>query len=329
MNRGYPGKDTIRAALALAVRAPSVHNSQPWRWRIGPTTIQLWSDPSRQLPATDPQRRDLMLSCGAALHHLQVALRALGWTATVHRLPNPAEPDHLASVELRPHRPTEADCELSAAITSRLTDRRRYSSWPVPAVHIETMTSRAAEFGVAVRHLSLGHRERLAEAMRAAGRRHARDPEYLLELALWSGRHADTEGVPAANTPGPRDDGDLAARRFSGPLLVDAAEHQDGAQLLVISTASDDQVSLLCAGEALSAVLLAAAGAGLASCVLTEPLELADLRAAVRREILDDNAFPQAVVRVGWLPTGAAPLPHTPRRPVDEVLDPFVPAELR
>jgi nitroreductase len=329
MNRGFPSNDTVKAALALAVRAPSVHNSQPWRWRIGPTTLQLWSDPGRQLPATDPQQRDLLLSCGAALHHLQVALRALGWSTTVHRLPNPAEPDHLAAVELRPHQPDAADCELSTAITNRQTDRRRYSSWPVPAVHFETMTERAAEFGVAVRHLSLGRRERLAEAMRAAARRHACDPEYLLELALWSGRHADTEGVPAANTPIPRPDGGLAARRFSGPLLVDAAQQSDAAQLLVLATASDDRVALLGAGEAMSAVLLTAASAGLASCVLTEPLELADLRATVRREVLDDNAYPQAIVRVGWLPTGAQPMVHTPRRALEEVLDPFVPATSR
>jgi nitroreductase len=329
MDRGFPGNDTIKTALALAVRAPSVHNTQPWRWRIGPTTVQLWADPGLHLPATDPGQRDLLLSCGAALDHLRVALAALGWSARVHRLPNPAEPDHLASVELRPHRPDATDCELSAAITKRQTDRRHYSGWPIPEGHLVTMSERAAAFGVAVQHLSLGRRQRLAKAMRAAAHRHADDPGYALELALWSGRQADVSGVPADNATAPLRGDDIPARRFAGPLLVDAAHNPDAAHLLMLATTADDRVSQLRAGEAMSAVLLTAAAAGLAGCVLTEPLELDDLRAGVRREVLDDNAFPQVIIRIGWLPTSDAPLPSTPRRAVDDVLDPFDPASRR
>src|SRR6478735_1690911 len=89
-------RTTARAAVALANRAPSVHNSQPWRWRIGPTTLHLFADPARALPATDPDGRDLRISCGAALNHLRVALLAAGWDTRVHRLPDPALSLHLA-----------------------------------------------------------------------------------------------------------------------------------------------------------------------------------------------------------------------------------------
>ena len=67
---------TMRAALELALRAPSLHNSQPWRWRLDGTTAYLYLDSTRRLPATDPHARELVISCGAALHHLQVALAA-------------------------------------------------------------------------------------------------------------------------------------------------------------------------------------------------------------------------------------------------------------
>ncbi len=90
---------SVLAALALASRAPSVHNSQPWLWRLGPGVIHLYSDP-RWLTATDPDARDLMLGCGAVLHHATVALAATEIASVVHRLPNRAQPDHLAAVEL-------------------------------------------------------------------------------------------------------------------------------------------------------------------------------------------------------------------------------------
>ena len=83
----------LAEAVERALRAPSVHNTQPWLWRINPGVIELHADWTRHLAATDPDRRDVLLSCGAALHHLQVALAASNMVAHVHRLPNPENRD--------------------------------------------------------------------------------------------------------------------------------------------------------------------------------------------------------------------------------------------
>ena len=123
MNATLPDRETIHTALSLAARAPSIHNSQPWRWRVGARSLHLYADPERHLHNTDPDSRDLLLSCGVSLHHAVVALAALGWQAKVHRLPNPEEPDHLASIEVYPHPATELDVTLAAAIPRRRTDR--------------------------------------------------------------------------------------------------------------------------------------------------------------------------------------------------------------
>ena len=130
-----------------------------WRWpraRLRSTTrnrggggwlrtgLHLYSDAGLQLPNTDPDGRDLMLSCGAALNHCVVALSAVGWQAKIIRLPNPAEPDHLAAIEVAPRSADHLDIMLAAAIPRRRTDRRPYSRWTVPVADIALMAARAA-----------------------------------------------------------------------------------------------------------------------------------------------------------------------------------------
>lgn len=323
MDRGLPDSFTVEAAVALAVRAPSLHNSQPWRWRVGDRTVHLYADRSRQLVETDPQGRDLLLGCGAALHHLRVGFAALGWRTEVHRLPNPADPDHLAAVELHRHEPTEQDIALAAAIPRRRTDRRRHSSWPVPVEHIELMARRAAEEGTILRATEDAARYHLSRAIFEAAGRHAEDPAYQVELAAWSGRRAAPDGVPSANAPAPDETpGALPGRPFADPRLAQppgAKGEDDETVLLVLGTTSDDRMSQLRAGEATSAVLLTATALGLSSCPLTEPLELADTRETLRTKVIE-GSYPQMVLRIGWAPVNADPLPATPRRGLDEVL---------
>ncbi|MCP2292534.1 Acg family FMN-binding oxidoreductase [Nocardia amikacinitolerans] len=323
MDHRLPDNTTVKAALALAVRAPSVHNVQPWRWRIGDHSVHLYLDTTRALPHTDPDHRDLLLSCGAALHHARIAFAALGWSPIVHRIPNDADPDHLAAIELIRHRPTPLDIALAAAIPARRTDRRHYSSQPIPPGYLGLVSERAAAAGATVRQAADGARAHLVEAMRAAAARHAADPDYRLELAEWSGRHSSCDGVPARNIPYPRLDDELPARPFSGPGLTDTAREPDYAELLVLATTGDDRLSRLRAGEAMSAVLLTATNVGLATCPLTEPLELPELRRKVRQGVLNGTTHPQVVLRIGLLPAGTTPLPATPRRPLQEVLEPL------
>ena len=325
MDRGLPDDHTVRAALALAVRAPSVHNSQPWRWWVGDRTVHLYADRERQLPGTDPDGRDLLLSCGAALHHLRIGFAALGWRATVHRVPNPDEPDHLAAVEPHRHEPAPAEIALAAAIPRRRTDRRRYSSWPVPRGYLDDMAMRVADEGTVLRVADGASRDHLARAIREAVQAHAADPEYRMELAAWSGRHESSDGVPAANAPAPEEDpGALPGRLFAEGHLAQpagATGQDDDTVLAVISTASDDPMSRLRAGEATSAALLTATTAGLASCPLTELLDVAGTREYVRTHVTEDS-FPHMVIRLGWAPVNADPLPATRRRAIDELADP-------
>jgi nitroreductase len=319
MNERTPDEHTVFGAIALANRAPSVHNTQPWRWLLGDESIHLMADQARRLPATDPDGRDLLLSCGAALHHLRVALGALGWRAIVHRLPNPSDPDHLAAVELAPKTPSAEDITLAGAISRRRTDRRRFSSWPVPEGHLDLMVRRAGKLGALLIPVT-GRltRRQLTRAIDQAAGVQQDDPAYVAELAAWSGRNRLTrDGVLAASAPPDwQNHGDTAMRAFPLGTLSKAEtgrDESDAGELLVLATVADDLVSVLRAGEAASAALLTATHLGLATCPLSQALEIAGTRTLIRDQVLDSAAFPHLILRTGWAPSAASPPPQSPR----------------
>ncbi len=324
MTARFPDAGTIETVLMLAGRAPSVHNTQPWRWRVDAASLHLYSEAARQLPNTDPDGRDLMVSCGSALHHCTVALAAVGWQPKVTRLPNPADPDHLAAIEVAAHPADSVDIALAAAIPRRRTDRRHYTHWPVPVGDIALMAARAARHGVRLCLLDdAADIKTLHDIVIRSVRDHL-SREYLAELAAWSGRHASVAGVPARNTPAPDPNAKIPGRHFAGPALAmppDSSAADDNAVVLALGTRDDDRMARLRAGEAVSAVLLTATATGLASCPVTEPLETADTRAAVRSEVFGDSDYPQMLLRVGWAPINADPLPATPRRDLDDVVE--------
>jgi nitroreductase len=318
-------RTTARAAIALANRAPSVHNAQPWRWRIGPSSIHLFADRGRALPATDPEGRDLRLGCGAALHHLRTALRGAGFATDVHRLPDPAHPDHLAAVEPYPAAPTAEDLALANAIERRRSDRRVYSTWPVPGVLLDELADAARHEGAQLRVLAHGFERRtVVELVERAAVEQALAPGMAQEIAAWTGRvRGAAEGIAAANVP-EAPAGTVPVRHTSAAEQREnelGPGERDGTVLALLATATDRPIDQLRAGVALSAVLLTATRIGVASDPISQPLEVPGTRDALRLLCPDEAREPQLILRLGWAPPSAAPVPASGRRPVDETID--------
>ncbi|MBW0274674.1 hypothetical protein ATM97_17590 [Nocardia sp. MH4] len=313
--------DTMTAALELAVKAPSVHNTQPWRWQVGDGRIDLFSDSDRQLPVEDPDGHAMVVSCGAALHHLRVALAVTGWSASPEFLPDPDDPTHLARVTVSPRPPADSDIQLAAAILLRKSERRRFAPLPIPAGALRALSSSVVEFGAVARNIPEQMLPLLAEPMRAAAARHRTDAAYLRELASWSGHTGHDDGVPSHTTVLPRRTDAIPLRAFRDPGIDDPGEGPDHAGWVVICTATDDRRAQLRAGEATSALLLGATSMGLSTCIQSEPLGIPELRDTIRRTLLHDCAHPQVVVRVGRMHHTAPPVSPSPRRPLAEVLE--------
>ena len=323
MNPQKTEQDTLLETLDLARLAPSIHNSQPWRWRVEPRAVRLYADLRRWLPVTDQDGRDLMLSCGAALHHLRVALAASGIAARVRRLADPDERDLLAVVEVDPHALAEPGLGSVEPLYRRRTDRRRFNPWPVPQEFLNELVQRAAEQGAVLRAVSdLPTRRKLVAAIAQTARAQAATPGYPEETAAWSGRTDTPDGIPTANTPRADQEGAAVPMRdFGDGTLEQPTDTEDGTMLLALGTSSDDHLSQLRAGEAMSAVLLRATELELATCPLSQPLEVDDTRHTLRDVVLHGTLSPQLVLRIGWPPAGVPAIPPTPRRPLTEIVE--------
>ncbi len=139
-----PTVTVLLQAVDAAQRAPSVRNTQPWRWRVSAAGLQLRADPDRAAPSATDERRDLLFSCGAVLQHLTVVALAAGWATRVTRFPDPTDADHLADIAFRAATPGPDDVVRAAAVAGRQTDRRPYAQDPVPVGWWHQLTATAA-----------------------------------------------------------------------------------------------------------------------------------------------------------------------------------------
>jgi hypothetical protein len=314
----------VEEIIQLACRAPSVHNTQPWRWRGRNSTVDLFADYTRQLVYADPTRRDLMISCGAALHHLQVAAAGLGWAARVTRFPNPSDERHVATIALKPSGESAPDQGPVHAIGTRRTDRRTPTSWPVPEDRLNRLAAIGSLWGAQVLPVTGdAAKARLRELTRQAARIQQQNPRYIDELAGWTGGSVDA-GVPRGNVTGRggRDSRDPAFARFPAGGLADPVLETEPSQdgMLIVCTSSDDAVSRVRGGEALSAIWLQATQDNLSVLPLSQAVEVEETRRTLQAEVLGDRVCPQILLRVAWLPGARSDLSPTPRRPLDEVL---------
>ncbi len=316
-----PSTDVVRQIVSLACQAPSMHNSQPWRWRLDGASIELLADPARQVAHADPGGRNLTISCGAALHHAQVAARALGWATDVDRFPEGHRADLLARLTLHPRFPGREDRAAVRSLMRRRTDRRRFTSWPVPRERLLGLVDAAKAWGGhAVPIVTLVDHFRVEHLVARAFEVQAADADLRAEHTAWQDR-ATPDGVPTGVVPADDGLGPGRAPRFAGGTLPDIERDLTGvdAAILLCGT-DDDRPSWLATGEALAALWLEAVRDGLSVVPLSQVIEVPETRAALKQEILLGTASPHLLLRVGWQAIGRSQLPATPRRPLDDVL---------
>ncbi|MFC9788396.1 Acg family FMN-binding oxidoreductase [Rhodococcus sp. NPDC127528] len=322
MDTTAPDAGVVRIAVDLACRAPSVHNSQPWRWLYTDGRLDLHGDRTRLLASTDPSGRQLMISCGAALGHLRVALTSLRWRTSIELLPEAALPNLVAAIRFhRDAEPRSHDFDLVTAIKHRRTDRRPFAPPARAPGLFDALREAADRHGATLTVLPPDAEPELAAASNASAASRKYDSSYQAELHWWAGHSFPFEGIPANALATELDSSRVGVgREFPTPARngPEPTLPLDAATVLVISTTTDLPTDWARCGEALSAVLLEATALGNATCPLTHLTEVERSREMIR-ELAPDAGYPQILVRVGTA-LDPVPLRATPRRPTTEVL---------
>jgi nitroreductase len=317
--------DVLRFALRYAVLAPSSHNSQPWLFYVDGNAVEIYADRTRRLPVVDPDDRELVMSCGASLYNLRLALSHFAEGSEVAVLPEGTDSGLLARVELT-GRTAIHDPELEAqfaAIPNRHTCRQAFDDAPIDAWVTDLLHQAASAEGARLVDVPKERRNLVTSLVTEADFVQMSHPDFRRELAHWmrASHPARNDGMPGYAL------GLSELQSVAGPLIIrtfdvgrsQAAKDDElsrgSALLALIVTESDDVTEWIAAGQALQRVLLTATSAGLRASFLNQPIEISSVRLQLSRAFaLEGN--PQLLLRFGYGPN-AAP---TPRRPLSDVV---------
>jgi len=304
--------EAVRYAIEAAVWAPSVHNTQPW-W-FGTRThgddgmISVHADHDRRLNVADPDGREMLISCGAALSTLRVALSSLGLESEVTLLPEPDRPGLLADLRFGGKMEVTPEMlRLYDQIRVRRTHRGAFRDTTVSAPVLATLHREARLEGVDL-HVVADARTRVALAAltEAAQQVHQQDSAYVAEAARWSPAPGSTrrDGVHERAYPRApqRTEPHFPMREFARGQGWGTANESDEpgttGTVLMITTRRDERADWLAAGQALQRILLRASAEGLSAALHTQALELPELRDFIRTRLFG-GAHPQVLLRLG------------------------------
>ncbi|MFK0156116.1 Acg family FMN-binding oxidoreductase [Streptomyces sp. NPDC090493] len=314
---------TLEKLLSAAVAAPSIHNTQPWRFRLGPdpVTLEIRAAAGRTLRHTDPAGRALHVSVGCALLNLRIAVAHGGWEPVTRLLPRPGEPDLLATVRIGGPVRFPFTARLYDAVWRRHSSRLPFSGRPLPTALLAELTETAQAEGALLSLPGPAESDRLLRLTWEAEQRNRADSARAVESRRWV-REPDGSalGVPP-DAIGPQDYHDCVPMRDFGahrrPAILPARSFEARPLLAVLSTPHDRRTDWLRAGQALERVLLVATAHGVRTSLLHQALEWPDLRAELVRVPDDGRVHAQMLIRLGYGPAG----PASPRRPAHRLLE--------
>ena len=298
--------DQLRCLLQYAVCAPSVYNTQPWRFVVTDSYVDLYADRSRALPIVDPQGRQRILSCGAALFYLRTAIHYFGYSDQVELFPQGPDSDWLARISLgAPWPATPEDALLFHAMAQRHTARQPFADWPLRQTLLRDLETAAATEGSWLHWIDTPvGRLAFSDLVVEGDRRMWADAGFRAEMAHWlaAGKRAAAEGLSYAGAPDP-----FLVQQFDlghSQARQDQQWLAEAPGLAVLGTPTDDPPAWLAVGQGLAHLLLCAAGQGVAAAFLNRPIETPLLRTDIGR-MVERHGYPQVLIRLGYMQVSA------------------------
>lgn len=321
--RHLKSQDQLKFIIGYAVLAPSTLNTQPWKFKVADEKISVFADKSRRLPVIDPQDRELIISCGAAIANIEAALTNFGMTYRLNFFPNPKDENHLMDIVILGKKIVrDIDKKLFKSILLRRTNRFPFEEKELDGLVLQRLTNIVSEEKVKL-HLIKHYRTLLTKIINRGDKIQSGNQEFCNELSQWvhPERVENPDGIPGYAFGA----GDMLSD--SGPFYIgnlntgnlQAARDRNlikgSPALLMIETKTNTVKDWLRTGIAMEKMLLLATSEKLSASYLNQPLEVSDLYQEIITR-MNLKGFPQIILRVGY----GKEVKPTPRRSVEEVL---------
>ena len=328
-DKGYPRhgeiKEQLKYLLRFAILAPSTHNTQPWLFKVSENKISIFADMTRSLPVIDPENKELIMSCGAALGNIMVSMNYFGFSYLVKPFPNPSNKEHVADISIRGKKLVqEIDRKLFRSITKRRTNRLPFIYKIIDGLILQKFSTLASEESVKLK-IIYGKKDGLMKIIERADKIQSENQEFCKELSHWvhPERSDANDGIPGYAFGA----GDIITT--SGPFFIgnlnwgniqagrDRNLIQGSTVILIFATKNNEPTDWLKTGIAVSKVSLNATAEKLAISYLNQPLETSELISELKVKI-GVKGHPQIIMRVGI----GSEIKPSPRRSLEEVLLP-------
>lgn len=319
--------EKLKFLLNYAILAPSTHNTQPWLFKLVDDGIELYADKTRTLPIVDPDARELIISCGAALFNLKLAIRYFGFQDLVDIFPEPQQPDLLARIGIGHRLLASYETKLLfQALQKRRTNRQPFAEKPLNHFLLRELRLAASSLSTQLQIIPEDKRSTVIELITEGDRLQMANPYFRRELAQWirPGNNADRDGIPAY-AQGINEHLDaatalisLAIRSFDLGKSQSAKDRKLAAHapiLVLLTSRNDCPEDWLATGEALAHLLLRARVANVWASFFNQPIEVTKLRLQLQA-LFPETGYPQVLLRLGYAPDTKP----TPRKTVNEVL---------
>jgi hypothetical protein len=311
----------MRELIRYATLAANGHNTQPWKFAIRKTAIEIHPDHTRRLPVVDPDDRELWICLGCALENLLVAARAAGFA------PEVTYPDAADFIHIRLTADTRQSSPLLGAIQLRQNTRSEYDGRPVKTADLDQVQALPLEPGVVLRFVTNPNAlETVLEYVNQGNLRQFADKAFMEELIHWL-RFNKKEALASLDGLCTRASGNPAVPRWLGQMFVagikpqqqadaDARKLRRSAGAVLVASSSDDKTAWVRTGQVYERMALKMTTLNIKSAFLNQPFEVGELRSQFQSAMGLGSSLPQSLVRFGY----ADLMPRSLRRPVEQVL---------
>ncbi len=309
------------------IKAPSGHNSQPWKFFTGENYIEIYPDFNFALPVVDPEHRELYISLGCAGENICAAAAFFGYKAEWSLKTNP-EGIHFIRIDLE-EIATSSSKNIIKLIELRQSNRNYYNGKLIEDEQIEIIRKIPGEKNVNIHFYKKGTPgfNTISAFIQKGNAIQMSDNRFKDELLSWirfnkkqvektrNGLTYKVMGSPSM----PKMLGKLIVKSFLKPKKQnksDLGKINSSSHFILLTTKTNSIAEWLALGFYLERVLLQLTEMGIANAYLNPPCEITTLADDLRKQLPIDNEFPTIIMRIGFVDKKT---PYSPRRNIDQV----------